>query len=144
MSEVSILAIDVGRRRSGFAFSESGIVGRPAGTVEHTNEMPLAVARDLLPKIQQYKPDICLLGYPIMADGSSTAQSLWTDLVASALTHLSPHLFIDLVPETGSTRDAALEFTSLPSDEGAAMILLHDFLAGHPLPHESSDGYGDL
>jgi putative Holliday junction resolvase len=104
MSE-RILAVDVGDRRIGLAITDAlGLTAQPLFTVHRTTERAdlKAIARF----IRQHKVTTIVVGHPLHADGSPSAQAAKAQAFAEALAGQHPGLMHHLLDERLTTREA--------------------------------------
>jgi putative Holliday junction resolvase len=100
-----ILALDVGDRRIGLAITDAlGLTAQPLFTLHRTTQKAdlKAIARF----IRQHKVTTIVVGNPLHADGSPSAQSAKAQAFAKALVEQHPALEHHLLDERLTTRDA--------------------------------------
>jgi putative Holliday junction resolvase len=100
-----ILALDVGDRRIGLAISDAlGLTAQPLFTLQRTTEHAdlKAIARF----IRQHKVTTVVVGNPLHADGSPSAQSAKAQAFARTLEAEHPALTHHLLDERLTTREA--------------------------------------
>ena len=138
------LALDVGDRRIGIAITDPlGLTAQPLFTLHRTTIRAdlKAIARF----IRQHKVEVLLVGNPLHADGSPSAQAAKAQAFADALKEAHPtlthhflderltthdaHALLDLSGHTArsSGRSTRLDRTAI-IDQVAATLLLESFL----------------
>lgn len=145
-----ILALDVGDRRIGLAITDAlGLTAQPLFTVHRSTQRAdlKAIARF----IRQHNVTTLVVGNPLNADGTPSAQSAKAQTFAKALEAEHPALAHHLLDERLTTREAhelldlagrSPRSTGLASrisrkeliDQVAAVLLLEAFLAQHAGP----------
>lgn len=140
-----ILALDVGDKRIGVAINDAlGLTAQPLFTLHRTTQRAdlKAIARF----IRQHNVTTIVVGNPLHADGSPSAQAAKAQAFAKALASEHPTLAHHLLDERLTTRDAhelldlaghaprAVGHSSRVSrkdliDQVAATLLLESFLA---------------
>lgn len=105
MNAERILALDVGDRRIGLAITDPlGLTAQPLFTVHRTTQRAdlKAIARF----IRQHKVTALVVGNPLNADGTPSAQSAKAQAFAKALEAEHPDLEHHLLDERLTTREA--------------------------------------
>ena len=139
------LALDVGDRRIGLAITdELGILAIPLFTLHRTNER--ADLKSIARFIRQHKVQVLVVGNPLNADGTVSAQSLKTQHFADTLREQHPTLEHHFLDERHTTQEAheRLNQSGASSrlnnknsrltrteiiDQVAAVVLLESFLS---------------
>lgn len=98
------IAIDYGRKRTGFAISLSGVVLPQDPLVDTTWTMITQRIRTLQSK---YDCGTVVLGLPLTSEGKPTELSNEVELLAEFLN--SEGFEVELLRETGSTREAIMQ-----------------------------------
>jgi putative Holliday junction resolvase len=99
------LALDVGDKRIGLAITdELGLTAQPLFTLHRTS--PRADIKAVSRFIRQHKVVVLLVGNPLNADGSPSAQSTKALAFADELRHAHPTLEHHLVDERLTTSEA--------------------------------------
>lgn len=145
-----ILALDVGDRRIGLAITDAlGLTAQPLFTLHRTTLRAdlKAIARF----IRQHRVTAVVVGNPLNADGTASAQSAKAQAFATALATQHPELDHHLLDERLTTRSAheLLDNAGRPRavagkaarlnrtemiDQVAAVLLLEAFLSGRGGP----------
>ena len=157
MDSQRILALDVGDKRIGLAITDPlGLTAQPLFTLHRTT--PRADLKAIARFIRQHKVTSLVVGNPLHADGTPSAQAAKAQAFAKALESEHPTLTHHLLDERLTTREAH-ELLDLAGrsprsagpasrvsrkeliDQVAAMLLLESFLAQQSgpslLPHPS-------
>ncbi len=124
------IAIDYGRKRTGFAISLSGVVLPQDPLVDTTWTV---IAQRIRTLQSEYDCGIVVLGLPLTSEGKPTEFSNEVELLAEFLKHEG--FEVELLRETGSTREAIMQRTDDrrdgKRDSLAAAIILKRYL-GQP------------
>lgn len=145
-----ILALDVGDRRIGLAITDAlGMTAQPLFTIHRTKER--ADIKSVVRFTRQHDVTELLVGLPLNADGSESAQAGKARAFADALREVLPGMPVHFLDERLTTREAhavlneagyrsrfagreaRLERSEL-IDQVAAVLLLEAFLEGRNGP----------
>jgi putative Holliday junction resolvase len=115
-----ILALDIGDRRIGLAITDAlGLTAQPLFTIHRAT--PRANVRADLKSIarfiRQHKVDTLLVGNPLHADGTPSAQSAKTLAFAELLREQHPTLAFHLLDERHTTQEAHARLNASHRDE---------------------------
>ncbi len=139
---MKIIALDYGAARTGVAVSDpSGLLARPLGVVERVGA-PRGTAR-LLAILDAERPDLVLVGLPLLADGTRGRQAEAALAFVGRL-RKECDIPIETEDERYSTRIAERKGGRAALDARAAAVFLQDRLdrdarAGRAAPSRSSD-----
>jgi putative Holliday junction resolvase len=110
MSILRTLALDVGDRRIGLAITDPlGMTAQPLFTLHRAGSGASGLRADLKAIarfIRQHKVAVVVVGHPMHADGSASAQAEKALAFAAALREAHPTLQHHLLDERLTTRDA--------------------------------------
>lgn len=132
------LALDIGKKRTGVALSESGIIATPWGVVTGSPDEQFAAIFGLM---ERYHVTTLICGRIRPSQHQSDTVELLSQ-IETGIARLTPSPKLVMVDETLSTKEAEriTRSSRLPekmsTDAIAATLLLEDFLAG---PKEFED-----
>lgn len=132
MTSAPYLALDLGLRRTGVAFSESGLIASPLLTLSWEPPHLNAHVADIVREVVAHGIATIIIGTPLGEDESETSQS---ERIAPLITALRDelarshaHVAVVLVNEFHSTQDALSQFPGVDKDAAAAAVILQDYL----------------
>jgi len=128
------MAVDLGRQRTGLAFSPDGRVVFPAGRLDSANEDELL--EKLIKKIETKKTARVIFGLPLDQQGQPTKQSQWVKKMASRF-HQKTQIAVDFKDEYLTTWQARQNRgKDRQIDEEAARIILEEYIEAEHLNNE--------
>lgn len=124
----ALLCLDIGMKRTGVAFSESGIVASPLLPVLERHSL----IADVISLVADRNIGTLVIGMPNRIDDSPTPQTKLVEAVVVQLRDALRTAGLDpeIIPynEFGSTRSAKRRFPDLDDNAGAATLLLQEYL----------------
>lgn len=130
----SVLALDIGLKRTGVAISESGLIAQPLGVIEAKPPHMQAVVKAVLEYIEEYNVGTLVIGIPYSQEEHLTSQALKVEQIIGQIEKAvkdqasAKNVQIVRINEYHSTQDAKLLFPTTDPDAAAATIILQDFL----------------
>jgi len=121
---VTILALDLGKKRVGLAISH-GVVAQGYATLKLDENNPDKFLNALEEVVLQQGVDKVIIGLPLGRDGKDTKQSLWTKSIAQKIKEILG-VKITFVEESYSTSQARGEEGDI--DQQSARIILEQYL----------------
>ena len=122
------LGLDIGLKRTGTAFSESGLQARPLIVLESAYPHLEPLYTGVLTLCQEYAPTTLVVGRPDHANGTSSQQGERVEQIAAELQNRLPAVNIIFWDEHGTTKASHRLYPSLDDNLGAATIILQEYL----------------
>jgi len=132
-----LLALDIGRKRTGVAISESGILSTPLTVLQADPPHMQRVVQEVVTLVREHETKTLVIGIPYSSEDALTEQAVRIEQVINRLEEqvmadVPWPVAIERINEFRTSQDAAELYPGVPGDSAAAALILQDYIDQYP------------